>query len=60
MERTYENHVARAEAIIKNFEDEVKEAQETGCEMMVDWRYSPEGRIDNIKNLKVGLQEEGG
>ena len=58
MERTYESYVARTEAIIKNFEDEVKEAQETGCEMMVDWRYSAEGRIDNIKNLKVGLQEK--
>lgn len=58
MERTYESYVARAEAIIKNFQDKAKEAQETGCEMMVDWRYSPEGRIDNIKNLKVGLQEK--
>lgn len=58
MERTYESYAARAEAIIKNFQDKAKEAQETGCEMMLDWRYSPEGKVENLKGIKTDLQEK--
>lgn len=58
MERTYENYATKAEAIIKNFEDEVKEAQETGCEAMLDWRFTPEGKAENLKGIKAGLQEK--
>ena len=58
MERTYESYAARAEAIIKNFQDKVKEAQETGCEMMLDWRFTPEGKNENLKGVKADLQEK--
>lgn len=58
MERTYESYAARAEAIIKNFQDKVKEAQETGCEMMLDWRFTPEGKNENLKGVKADLQKK--
>ena len=58
MERTYESYAARAEAIIKNFQDKVKEAQETGCEMMLDWRFNTKEKNENLKGVKADLQEK--
>ena len=58
MERTYESYAARAEAIIKLFEDTAKEAQETGCKIMADWRFTPEGKSENLKGIKADLQEK--
>ena len=58
MERTYESYAARAEAIIKLFEDAAKEAQETGCKIMADWRFTPEGKSENLKGIKADLQEK--
>ncbi len=58
MERTYERYAATAETIIKNFEDAVEETQKTGCEIMLDWRFTPEGKSENLKGIKADLQEK--
>ncbi len=58
MKRTYESYAARAETIIKNFEDAVEETQKTGCEIMLDWRFTPEGKSENLKGIKADLQEK--
>lgn len=58
MERTYERYAATAETIIKNFEDAVEETQKTGCEIMLDWRFTPEGKNENLKGIKADLQEK--
>ena len=58
MEKTYERYAATAETIIKNFEDAVEETQKTGCEIMLDWRFTPEGKSENLKGIKADLQEK--
>ena len=58
MERTYERYAATVETIIKNFEDAVEETQKTGCEIMLDWRFTPEGKSENLKGIKADLQEK--
>lgn len=58
MERTYEKYAEKADTIIKLFEDAAREAQETECEIRSDWRFSPEGKSENVKGVRADLQEK--